>query len=129
MSKGNIVLTSALLASVVLAASMTMQWLVYHDWLHRTGPLRIVGTSIAVLLTFFFALRWQLAVRAKALEMIRRLDLIARLKDRVRNSLQAIECTTYLGQPEITASVKREVEAIDVVLREVLADVALKEST
>ncbi len=53
----------------MLAASLLAQWLIYDDWLHRTGPLRIVGTCIAALVTFIFAMRWQLAIRERQLEM------------------------------------------------------------
>jgi uncharacterized SAM-binding protein YcdF (DUF218 family) len=69
-SKGKIVLFSVLAAIPVLVASLLVQWLVYDDWLHRTGPLRIVGTCIAALVTFVFALRWQTAIRERQLEML-----------------------------------------------------------
>lgn len=121
-SKGKIVLFSVLLALPVLAGSLLVQWLVYDDWLHRTGPLRIVGTCIAALVTFVFAMRWQIAVRERQLEMVRRLEMILRMNDRIRNALQAIECLTYVAQPEATESVRQSVNVIDSVLREVLAD-------
>lgn len=109
-------------SSLVLAASLVIQWLVYDDWLHRTGPLRIVGTCIAAVLTFGFVLRWQLAVRERQRETMRRFESISYMNDRIRNALQAIECVTYLSQPEATDSVRQAVDAIDGVLREALAD-------
>ena len=113
----------ALLASVfVLAASLLIQWLVYDDWLHQTGPLRIVGTSIATVVTFTFVLRWQYLVRERQQEMVRRLEMISHMNDRIRNALQAIECVTYLSQPEATTPVRQAVDVIDGVLRDVLAD-------
>jgi hypothetical protein len=121
-SKGKIVLFSVLAAIPVLAASLVMQWLVYDDWLHQTGPLRIVGTSIAALVTFIFALRWQISVRERQLEMVRRLEMILGMNDRIRNALQAIECVTYVAQPEATESVRQSVNVIDSVLKEVLAE-------
>jgi hypothetical protein len=121
-SKGKIVLFSMLAAVPVLAGSLLVQWLVYDDWLHQTGPLRIVGTCIAALVTFIFALRWQIAVRERQLEMVRRLEMILRMNDRIRNALQAIECLTYVAQPEATDSVRQSVNVIDSVLREVLAE-------
>ena len=112
-----------MLAAVpVLAESLLVQWLVYDDWLHQTGPLRVVGTCIAALVTFVFALRWQIAVRERQLEMVRRLEMILRMNDRIRNALQAIECLTYVAQPEATDSVRQSVNVIDSVLREVLAE-------
>ncbi len=121
-SKGKIVLFSLLAAIPVLAASLLMQWLIYDDWLHQIGPLRIVGTCIAALVTFISALRWQAVVRERQLEVVRRLEMILRMNDRIRNALQAIECLTYVAQPEATESVRQSVNVIDSVLREVLAE-------
>jgi hypothetical protein len=121
-SRATIVLVSAGAAVAVLTASLLMQWLIYDDWLHRTGPLRIVGTCIATAVTFVFALRWQLAIRERQLEMVRRMEMILRMNDRIRNALQAIECLTYVVQPEATESVRQSVNVIDSVLREVLAE-------
>jgi|SRR5579872_220967 hypothetical protein len=118
-----IFLLSLLASSCVLAASLFIQWFVYDDWLHQTGPLRIVGTSIAAAVTFAFVLRWQYAVREKQREMVRRFEMISRMNDRIRNALQAIECLTYLSQPEATEPVRQAVDTIDGVLREVLANV------
>ena len=121
-SRAKIVLVSAGASLAVLTASLLAQWLIYDDWLHQTGPLRIVGTCIATAVTFVFALRWQLAIRERQLEMVRRMEMILRMNDRIRNALQAIECLTYVAQPEATESVRQSVDVIDSVLREVLAD-------
>ena len=121
-SRAKIVLVAAGAAVAVLTASLLTQWLIYDDWLHRTGPLRIVGTCIATVVTFVFTLRWQLAIRERQLEMVRRMEMILRMNDRIRNALQAIECLTYVAQPEATESVRQSVNVIDSVLREVLAD-------
>jgi hypothetical protein len=121
-SKGRIVVFSMLAAIPVLTASLLVQWLVYDDWLHQTGPLRIVGTSIATGVTFLFALRWQTSIRERQLEMVRRMEMILQMNDRIRNALQAIECLTYVAQPEATESVRQSVNVIDSVLREVLAE-------
>ncbi|HEY6348013.1 MAG TPA: hypothetical protein VI636_01260 [Candidatus Angelobacter sp.] len=123
MSKTRMLLFSFFASFLVLAASLLIQWFVYDDWLHRAGPLRIVGTSIATVVTFAFMLRWQYAVREKQQGILRRLEMISYMNDRIRNALQAIECVTYLSQPEATASVRQAVDEIDGVLREVLADV------
>lgn len=106
----------------VLSASLLIQWFVYDDWLHQTGPLHIVGTSIATVITFIFVLRWQLAVRQRQREMVRRLEKILHMNDRIRNALQAIECVTYLSEPQATAAVRQSAEIIDQVLRETLRD-------
>ena len=105
----------------VLIIALLIQWFVYDDWLRRTGPLRVVGTSIAALITLLFMLRWQYTIRAQQREMMRRFELISHMNDRIRNALQAIQCLTYVSQPGATEAVRREVNAIDGVLREVLS--------
>lgn len=103
----------------VVVVSLFMQWVVYDDWLHRTG-LRIVGTCIAAIVTFFFTLRWQYAVLVNERKMVRQFAMISHMNDRIRNALQAIECVTYVSSPDATGAVRKEVDAIDRVLREVL---------
>ena len=116
------ILTISLGASFfVLIVALMIQWFIYDDWLRRTGPLRIVGTSIAALITLLFMMRWQYGIREQQREMIRQFELISHMNDRIRNALQAIECLTYVSQPEATAAVRREVNAIDGILREVLS--------
>jgi Flp pilus assembly protein TadB len=119
---GKTLLLAFAASSCVLVVAFLIQWFVYDDWLHQTGPLRIVGTTIASIITFLFTLRWQREVRRSEREMIRRFEMISRMNDRIRNALQAIECLTYLSHPKATDDVKREVQAIDEVLREVLHD-------
>ena len=112
---------SLLASSFVLIVSLIIQWVVYDDWLHQTGPLRIVGTGIAALLTFAFVLAWQRGVEQREREMVERMKMILEMNDKIRNALQAIECLTYLAQPEATAAVRESVNNIDSVLRQVLA--------
>jgi hypothetical protein len=117
-----LVLYAFLASSFVLFVSLIIQWVVYDDWLRRTGPLHLVGTSIAALVTFIFALRWQHAVNQREQELVRHFEMILQMNDRIRNSLQAIECVTYLSDPQATDSVRQSVNNIDAVLREVLED-------
>ena len=51
--------------------------------------------------------------------MVRRMEMILHMNDRIRNALQAIECLTYVAQPEATEAVRQSVNVIDSVLREV----------
>ena len=105
----------------VFFAALALQWLVYDDWMHRGGPLRLVGSAIAFLLTFAFAYRWQLAARRRKLETLRRFETIRWMNDRIRNSLQAIECLVYATNPHVTDPVKDAVDTIESVLDEVLS--------
>src|SRR5690242_16061494 len=123
-SKWKMILAAAACAFGVLTVSLLIQLLVYDDWLHRTGPLHVIGASIAALLTFIFVVRWQLAVREKQREMIARFEQIARMNDRIRNALQAIAFATYAAQSPATEPVREAVDSIDTVLSEVLNDVA-----
>ncbi len=112
---------SLLASSFVLIVSLVLQWVVYDDWMHQTGPLRIIGTGIAALITFVFVLAWQRGVERREREIIQRMEMILEMNDKIRNALQAIECLTYLAQPEATTAVRESVNNIDAVLRQVLA--------
>lgn len=118
-------LYSLLASSFVLIVSLIIQWIVYDDWLHRTGPLRIVGTCIAALVTFGAVLYWQHGIEQRQREMIRRVEMVLHMNDRIRNALQAIQCITYLSRPEETEAVRQSVNNIDTVLREILDDSTL----
>ena len=59
--------------------------------------------------------------RRRKLEILHRFETIKWMTDRIRNSLQAIECITYVNNPEATASVSGAVATIEDVLKEVLA--------
>ncbi len=106
----------------VFALAIFLQWLIYNDWMHRGGPLRIVGSALAAVLTFIVALRWQSAIRERKIEMLRRFETIKWMNDRIRNALQAIECVTYAADPKATDSVRSAVDAIEDILHEVLID-------
>lgn len=115
-------LLSAFCAVAVFIIAVFMQWLIYDDWLHDKGPLRIVGSLLAAGLAFAVAVRWQFAIRWRKLEMLHRFESIKWMNDRIRNSLQAIECITYAADPQATESVRTAVDAIEDVLHEVLAE-------
>lgn len=104
----------------VFLIAICLQWVIYDDWLHRSGPLRLVGSAIAFFLTFIFAYRWQLAARRRKLETLRRFETIRWMNDQIRNSLQAIECLVYATNPHVTDPVKDAVDRIETVLQEVL---------
>jgi hypothetical protein len=108
-------------AICVFGVAIFLQWLIYDDWLHDKGPMRVVGSLLAGGLSFAVALRWQFAVRWRRLEILHRFESIKWMTDRIRNSLQAIECITYAADPAATASVRSAVDVIENVLDEVLA--------
>jgi hypothetical protein len=115
-------LLSVVCAIIVFAGAIFIQWLIYDDWLHDKGPLRIVGSVLAAGLVFAIAVRWQFAIRWRKIEMLRRFESIKWMTDRIRNSLQAIECISYAADPQATESVRGAVDAIEDVLHEVLAE-------
>lgn len=121
-SRKSIWLIAVLLGLSVLLGSILLQWLVYDDWLHRTGPLRLIGSILAGILTCAFTFRWRSAVREQQLEMLRRFETIGRMNDRIRNALQAIECVTFAASPGTMEPVLDSVDRIENVLEEVLAD-------
>lgn len=119
---GKLVLYTFVASTFVFFVSLILQWLVYDDWLHTTGPLHFVGSAIATAITFVFVLRWLQAAQQREQEMVRRFEMILEMNDKIRNALQAIECLTYLSHPEATDAVRESVNDIDAVLRQVLAD-------
>lgn len=105
----------------VFLLAVGLQWLVYDDWMHNNGPLHLTGSFLAFILTFVFVYRWQLAARKRKLETLRRFETIRWMNDRIRNSLQAIECLVYATNPHVTDPVKDAVDTIEKVLDEVLS--------
>ena len=120
-STGSIVLVAFVSGLAALGTVILLQWLIYIDWLHRTG-IRLVGSVIAGVVTSVFAYFWQCAVRERRAEMLRRFETISRTNDRIRNALQIIELTTYATNPEATEPVRVAVDVIEGVLHEVLAE-------
>lgn len=121
-STARVVVYSLLASFSVLAVSFALQRLVYHDWLHYTGQIHVVGTTIAAIITFAFVLSWHLGVRRAQIEARRRFELIAQMADRIRNAVQAIECLTYASDPDSTKAVRDAVQVIDAALRGVVAE-------
>lgn len=105
----------------VLAIAIFLQWLVYDDWMHRTGPVEIVGSLLASLLTFYIVMRWQESIRRHEEEMMRRFQTIQWMNDRVRNCLQTIDLLAF-AHSQSAEQVKDTVDSIQAVLRDVLKE-------
>jgi hypothetical protein len=123
-SFARIVMFSALAASFVFLTAVVLQWAIYDDWLHHTGPVRLVGTSIAAVLTFAFVCKWLLYERARHAEMLKRFQVIAQMNDKIRNAVQLIACTDYVYHPDATDNVRKAVDVIDQELRGVVETIA-----
>ena len=119
LSTVRIVCISTISATLVGLLVLLSQFMIYRDWLHRTGPLRVIGTIVSATLTFLFVYRWLCAQRQQQLDNIKRFDTIAKMNDRIRNSLQVIASVTYLHRPDAIQPVWEAVDAIDEVLCEV----------
>lgn len=116
-SKLRILLYSFLSSCSVILLSIILQWLIYADWLDDPGPVRLVGTLLASIVTFFFVWVWQEGIRREHVETQRRLEVIAEMNDRIRNALQAIDCIAYLNDKAATETVRHAVDVIDSALR------------
>jgi len=114
-------LYSALTGVIVFPAAILVLWLIYNDFLNYEGPLRIIGSLIAAVLAALFTAGRMRETRRRKLEILHRFETIKWMTDRIRNSLQAIECITYVNNPEATASDSGAVATIEDVLKEVLA--------
>lgn len=106
----------------VFLFAVVLQWFIYDDWMHRNGPLRLVGGALASALTSAFVCQWQLGQREKKIENLRRFERIKWMNDRIRNSLQAIECVVYATNRHVTDPVRDAVDTIESVLQEVLVE-------
>jgi hypothetical protein len=106
----------------IFLVAVALQWFIYDDWMHKNGPLRLVGSALAAALTFGFVYQWQLGQREKKIENLRRFERIKWMNDRIRNSLQAIECVVYATNPHVTDPVRDAVDNIESVLQEVLVE-------
>jgi hypothetical protein len=106
----------------VFLIAVLLQWLVYDDWMHKNGPLRFVGSVLASALSFAFVYRWKIRARVEKIEMLQRFERIKWMNDRIRNSLQAIECVAYAFSPHVTDPIRDAVDNIENVLHEVLTE-------
>lgn len=113
---------SLLAGFLVFAVAVAIQWIVYDDWLHDQGPLRLVGSFLAGALMSASVWRWQVVARRRKIEILLRFETIKWMNDRIRNALQAIECITYAASPAATVPVRSAVDVIEDVLHEVLAE-------
>jgi|SRR5215472_1822367 len=122
-SSGTFIWVIAIVSGVLaFSIAILLQWLIYDDWMHNRGPLRIVGSVLASLLTIAFVYRWQVGAHKRKFEMLHRFERIKWMNDRIRNSLQAIECVVYATKPHVTNPVRDAVDAIEGVLQEVLVE-------
>jgi hypothetical protein len=120
-SVARICASSVMLGLAVFFVAIFLQWLVYDDWMHRNGPLRLVGSALASALTFAFVYRWKLRTRKQKIEVLQRFERIKWMNDRIRNSLQAIECIAFYSNPHMTDPVRDAVDQIEDILQEVIA--------
>jgi hypothetical protein len=119
-SDASIWVYSVIAGILALAAAVFIQWLVYDDWLHEPGPLRLAGCILAGFFLGALVFRSLWHVRQKRRQMLQLLHTIRRANDRIRNSLQSIECVTYAAAPETTEEVKNAVDAIECILKDLL---------
>jgi hypothetical protein len=121
-SRTSIVLLSILSGLGTFSIAILLQWLIYDDWLHANGPLRLVGSVLTFVLTSIFVFRWQEAKRQEKIAVLKRLETIRWMNDRIRNSLQAIECVVFANHQHVTDPVRDAVDLIENVLEEMLSE-------
>ncbi len=122
LSRTQIWLQSFVAGLLAAGLAIFLQWLIYDDWLHEAGPVEIAGSVLAGILMFLLVLRTLHAARQRKKEMVQRLEAIRWMNDRIRNSLQTIECITYAAAPHVTDDVRNAVDAIEGILSDFLVD-------
>lgn len=111
------ILYSLAVCFLVLFVALLMQKFIYSDVLHDNGRLRFVGTTFAALLAFGSVLKYQLDVRERLRQNLRRFELIAEMNDRIRNAAQALACLRYMSDTGSTDAIREAVDAIDAALQ------------
>ena len=106
----------------VLLVSVILQWLIYDDWLHETGPLRLIGSALAAVITFAFLLRWLNMERKRRFDAQRRFAMIAQSNDKIRNKLQALVAIRYLSNDGLAELMREAVDEIDAALDGIVED-------
>jgi hypothetical protein len=105
----------------MLGFAICLQWCIYFKWMHDPGPLEITGSVIAGALMFVLVFRTLDSSRQRKIEIIHRLKTIRWMNDRIRNSLQEIECLTYAAAPHAAEDVRNSVDTIETVLADFLS--------
>jgi hypothetical protein len=111
---------SVVSGALAVGAAIFVQWLVFNDWLHEAGLLRLAGSALAGLLLGALVFRSQWHAREKRRWMLKRLQAMRWANDRIRNSLQALERVTYPAAPVLTPDVKDAVDTIECILNGLL---------
>jgi hypothetical protein len=106
----------------VFGLAVFLQWIIYKDWLREVGPVEIAGSIIAAALMFLLVLRTLQTARQRRIEILDRLNVIRSMNDRIRNSLQTIECVTYAAAPHVTDEIRNAVDSIETILSDFVAD-------
>jgi hypothetical protein len=122
LSKRTIVFRALLAGVGVLALAISLQWYIYFNWMHEPGTVEIAGSLIAGALMFVLVFRTLNSARQRKIEIIERLKAIGWMVDRIRNSLQAIECLTYAAAPSAADDVRDSVDVIEVILGDLLSE-------
>lgn len=118
-SRSEILWLSAAVAACVFVLALGLQWVVYDRIFHEYG-IRVVGSTIAAFLAAILTERLETASRARSLQELRRLQMLAVINHHVRNALQAI---LYSPRYPDSAEIQAAVDRIEWTLREVLPQV------
>lgn len=122
LSSGAIFLRALVAGVGMLGFTTSLQWFIYFKWMHEPGTLEIAGSVVAGALMFALVFRSLHATRQRQVELLARLRTIRWMNDRIRNSLQTIECVTYAAAPHATDEVRIAVDSIESILGDYLAD-------
>jgi hypothetical protein len=115
-------LRSSIAGIAVIGFAIFVKWMIYFNWLHEAGTLQVSGSVLSGVLMFLLVLRSQYSTRQRKSDLITRLCTMRWMNDRIRNSLQAIECITYSAAPNAAKEVRDAVDVIESILNDFLAD-------
>ena len=118
-TRAEIIRTATAVGAGVFLIALGLQWIIYDGLMHLDG-IRIVGSTIAAVLAAILTERLESLSRARSLQELRRLEVVALMNHHVRNALQAI---LYSSGGEAAAVIEEAVQRIEWALREVLPQV------
>ncbi len=78
---------SLMTGGAAFTITLLLQCMIYDDWMHWQGLLKIVGSTLAGVIAATLAAHRQSVLRKKNIQLLRRIESMPQITDRLRNAL------------------------------------------